>query len=100
MLTATNLDKTISNQSVLSHYPPHTFLREYKLVFLGNAKVGKTAFILKFIQNYFIQDYEPTIEDAYRKQITVDGVSLIVECVDTAGQGKFKNIFNIFLIQN
>jgi GTPase KRas protein len=32
--------------------------------------------------------YDPTIEDAYRKQLVVDGQMCFVEVIDTAGQGK------------
>ena len=32
--------------------------------------------------------YDPTIEDAYRKQLVVDNQMCFVEIIDTAGQGK------------
>ena len=32
--------------------------------------------------------YDPTIEDAYRKQLVVDNRMCFVEVIDTAGQGK------------
>jgi GTPase SAR1 family protein len=35
------------------------------------------------------QTYDPTIEDAYRKQLVVDNRMCLVEVIDTAGQGKF-----------
>ena len=31
------------------------------------------------------KDYDPTIEDSYRKQITLDGEALVLDIVDTAG---------------
>ena len=33
------------------------------------------------------QTYDPTIEDAYRKQLVVDNRMCFVEVIDTAGQG-------------
>lgn len=33
------------------------------------------------------QTYDPTIEDAYRKQLLVDNKMCFVEVIDTAGQG-------------
>jgi len=33
------------------------------------------------------QTYDPTIEDAYRKQLVVDNRMCLVEVIDTAGQG-------------
>ena len=34
-----------------------------------------------------LQTYDPTIEDAYRKQLVVDSKMCLVEVIDTAGQG-------------
>jgi GTPase KRas protein len=36
----------------------------------------------------YIQTYDPTIEDAYRKQLVVDNKMCFVEVIDTAGQGQ------------
>lgn len=38
----------------------------------------------------FSQTYDPTIEDAYRKQLVVDNRMCFVEVIDTAGQGMFR----------
>lgn len=35
-----------------------------------------------------IQTYDPTIEDAYRKQAMVDERMCFIEVIDTAGQGE------------
>jgi len=35
-----------------------------------------------------VQTYDPTIEDAYRKQMIVDNRMSFVEVIDTAGQGE------------
>jgi len=51
------------------------FLRQYKLVVVGGGGVGKSALTIRFIQGHFIDDYDPTIEDSYRKQSVVDGKS-------------------------
>jgi GTPase SAR1 family protein len=41
---------------------------ELKIVILGSGGVGKSALVVQFIQNHFVEHYDPTIEDAYRKQ--------------------------------
>mmetsp|Transcript_43810 Transcript_43810/g.72376 ORF Transcript_43810/g.72376 Transcript_43810/m.72376 type:complete len:283 (+) Transcript_43810:130-978(+) len=56
---------------------------------LGAGAVGKSALTLQFIQGQFVPDYDPTIEDAYRKHIAVDGNSLLLDVLDTAGQEDF-----------
>jgi len=49
---------------------------EYKLVIVGSGGVGKSAFIIQFIQNHFVDEYDPTIEDSYRKQMVISGLLL------------------------
>lgn len=39
----------------------------FKLVNLGSGAVGKSSITLQFIQNKFIESYDPTIENSYRK---------------------------------
>ena len=36
-----------------------------------------------------VQTYDPTIEDAYKKQLVIDNKMCFVEVIDTAGQGMF-----------
>jgi hypothetical protein len=36
----------------------------------SNKGCGKSNFIIQFVQNYFIGEHDPTIEDQYRKQIS------------------------------
>lgn len=60
-------------------------MREYKLVVLGSGGVGKSALTVQFVQSIFVEKYDPTIEDSYRKQIDVDGQQCMLEILDTAG---------------
>ncbi|KAL8583825.1 hypothetical protein ACOMHN_040294 [Nucella lapillus] len=46
---------------------------EYKVVMLGSGGVGKSSITLRFTQDTFMDNYDPTIEDSYRKMITVSG---------------------------
>lgn len=38
------------------------FMREYKLVVLGDGAVGKSALTVQFVRNHFEPDWDPTIE--------------------------------------
>jgi GTPase KRas protein len=52
---------------------------------LGTAAVGKSAVTQRFVTNKFLKDYDPTIEDCYKKTITVDGECVPLSIMDTAG---------------
>jgi len=62
---------------------------EYKVVVVGSGGVGKSALTISFVQNHFIEEYDPTIEDSYRKQVTVDEVPCFLNILDTAGQEEY-----------
>lgn len=61
----------------------------FHVCMLGAGAVGKSALTLQFIQGQFVPDYDPTIEDAYRKPTTIDGSPLLLDVLDTAGQEDF-----------
>jgi len=61
----------------------------YKIVILGEGGVGKSALTIQFVNNHFVTDYDPTIENSYRKQITVDESTLMLDILDTAGQEEY-----------
>merc|ERR1712159_497992 len=64
-------------------------MTEYKLVIVGGGGVGKSACTIQLIQNNFIEEYDPTIEDSYRKQVTIDDETCILDILDTAGQEEY-----------
>lgn len=55
-------------------------MTEYKLVVVGAGGVGKSALTIQLIQNHFVDEYDPTIEDSYRKQVVI-GKFLIINYV-------------------
>ncbi|KAJ1921979.1 RAS1 protein [Mycoemilia scoparia] len=65
------------------------FVREYKLVVVGGGGVGKSALTIQFIQSHFVDEYDPTIEDSYRKQCIIDGEDAMLDVLDTAGQEEY-----------
>jgi len=60
-----------------------------KLCVLGDGGVGKTALTIQWVHNHFVESYDPTIEDSYRKQIRIDDEACMLEILDTAGQEDF-----------
>lgn len=43
----------------------------------------------KFVQNYFADEYDPTIEDPYCKQVVIDDEVALLDILDTAGQEEY-----------
>lgn len=64
-------------------------LKEYKIVVVGGGGVGKSALTIQLIQSHFVDEYDPTIEDSYRKQCTVDNEQAVLDILDTAGQEEY-----------
>lgn len=64
-------------------------MTEYKLVVVGAGGVGKSALTIQLIQNHFVDEYDPTIEDSYRKQVVIDGDTCLLDILDTAGQEEY-----------
>ena len=62
---------------------------EYRIVITGSGGAGKSAFTIQYLQNHFIEEYDPTIEDSYRKQAVVDGQVCVLDILDTAGQEEY-----------
>ena len=56
---------------------------------LSAGGVGKSALTIQLIQNHFVDEYDPTIEDSYRKQVVIDGETCLLDILDTAGQEEY-----------
>jgi GTPase KRas protein len=63
--------------------------REFKLVVLGAGAVGKSCMTVQLVSHQFIDFYDPTIEDSYRKQTVIDGETVQLDILDTAGQDEY-----------
>ena len=68
-----------------------------KIVVLGEAKVGKSAIVTRFVQNEFIELYDPTIEDNYSVHRCLEGIPTILEIIDTAGSEHFISMRDLYL---
>ena len=62
---------------------------EISIVVLGSGAVGKSCITIQYIQGHFVERYDSTIEDIYRKPCSVDGDPATLTIVDTAGQDAF-----------
>ncbi|KAH9835785.1 ras protein [Rhodofomes roseus] len=64
----------------------------WRVAVLGDGGVGKTALAVQFTLNCFVETYDPTIEDAYRRQLVVDKRMCFIEVIDTAGQEEYATL--------
>ena len=45
----------------------------HKIIMVGSGGVGKSALTLQFMYDEFVEDYEPTKADSYRKKVVLGG---------------------------
>ena len=88
-----------------------------RIVIVGEGGVGKSCLTLQFINDSFVEEYEPTMEGfffffslcgqlidflflfsqaTYRKQFTVDDREVLTDIFDTAGQEDFSAVILLF----
>lgn len=60
-----------------------------KISILGTPGIGKSALVLRFSKSDFLDYYEPTIEEEFEKRVTIQGRTIDVSILDTAGQEAF-----------
>ncbi len=70
-------------------------LKEYKLVVVGGGGVGKSALTIQFIQSHFVTEYDPTIEDSYRKQCVIDDEVALLDILGTSAMLLLKSSFHV-----
>ena len=65
----------------------------HKIIFIGDAGVGKTTIISRIMDNPFIEEYEPSIGvDFMSKTLKYNGQNVKLQIWDTAGQEKYKGL--------
>ncbi|UXI16133.1 hypothetical protein NH340_JMT02076 [Sarcoptes scabiei] len=64
----------------------------HKVIMVGAGGVGKSALTLQFMYDEFVEDYEPTKADSYRKKVQLDDDEVHIDILDTAGQEDYAAI--------
>ena len=74
-------------------------INEIKLIVLGNTSVGKSSFILKYIEDKFVLNYMATLGmDFKQKKLKLkNGQEVRLRIYDTAGQERFKSVAVSFI---
>ncbi|KAJ8878971.1 hypothetical protein PR048_019575 [Dryococelus australis] len=72
----------------------------HKVIMVGSGGVGKSALTLQFMYDEFVEDYEPTKADSYRKKVVLDGEEVQIDILDTAGQEDYAAIRYYFAVSS
>mmetsp|Transcript_8095 Transcript_8095/g.11143 ORF Transcript_8095/g.11143 Transcript_8095/m.11143 type:complete len:188 (+) Transcript_8095:133-696(+) len=60
-----------------------------KICVMGFRAVGKSSIAVQFVENHFVEQYNPTIENTFHKVVKFGNTDYHTEIVDTAGQDEF-----------
>jgi len=72
-------------------------MREFNAVVLGAGGVGKSALTVRFMRDEFVENYDPTIQEEYRRTVEVDGQHTMLEVLDTAGAEQFTSLKDLYI---
>ncbi|KAF0992601.1 hypothetical protein HZS_6 [Henneguya salminicola] len=64
------------------------------IALFGDGGVGKTCVTLVFLYGDFVEDYEPTKTDSYRKSFNHNSKEYELTLIDTAGQEQYSHIMD------
>jgi len=65
---------------------------EPRVVVLGAGGIGKSCLSIRFIKGTYEENYDPTIEEAYEKIMTINGQPTRMQVLDTAGLDQYTNV--------
>ncbi|KAJ4460214.1 putative Ras-related protein Rab-21 [Paratrimastix pyriformis] len=72
-------------------------MSSFKVVFLGEGRVGKTSLVLRFVQNQYSDSQTSTIQASFlKKAVVIDDQPVLLTLWDTAGQERFHALGPIY----
>jgi hypothetical protein len=61
-----------------------------------NHKCDLQYHSIQFTQNHFVREYDPTIENSYRKQISVDDEACMLDILDTGSFSSHNHVMWLY----
>ena len=87
----------INRQPILRPSTQLMSVQRFKIVLLGEGRVGKTSILLRYINGEYNDKQVSTLQASYLdKRITVNGTSAQLSVWDTAGQERFHALGPIY----
>jgi len=71
---------------------------DYRVVIVGAGGVGKSCLTVRFVQKNYVEKYDPTIEDSYRKVIKLDERQCVLDIMDSAGAEEYSSLRDQYMI--
>eukprot|EP00249_Psilotum_nudum_P007142 c20338_g1_i1 orf=319-930(-) len=69
----------------------------FKIVLLGDGRVGKTSLVLRYVNNIFSEKQTATVQASYlNKRLNIDDTVVTLAIWDTAGQERFHALGPIY----
>ena len=68
-----------------------------KLAVIGKGVVGKSSLTYRFINFKVPQGHDPTIEDRYKTNTTIENQLYNIEILDTAGEDDYQNMMDMWI---
>lgn len=63
--------------------------KKVTILILGDGSVGKSCMLMRYLKDEYVDTYDPTIQDTFRKTVSIGGESVDVEFIDTSGQEEY-----------
>lgn len=63
--------------------------KQRKIALMGFRSVGKSSLTIQYVDNQFVDSYDPTIENTFHKVIKVGSQEYQLDLIDTAGQDEY-----------
>lgn len=58
-------------------------MKSLKISVVGDTGVGKSSIVIQLAQNHFALNHDPTLEQFYRREISVDGTTATLDILDS-----------------
>ena len=72
-------------------------ISKYKLIFLGDATVGKSCILNRFMNDTFTEEYQATIGLDYQaKNVQIDNQNIYLLLYDYSGQERFRSLIPMY----